>query len=40
MTDVQTFIEMTSGIQPAAPLSWEYTTQTQVEKDQGLRMCR
>jgi hypothetical protein len=38
--DVKTFIESTTGTRPTPPLSWEYTTQTQANKDQGLRLCK
>ena len=30
---------MTTGTMPSAPLSWEYTTQTQSENSESLRLC-
>ena len=36
---LQTFIEMTTGTTPPAPLSWEYTEETQEQRDENNRLC-
>ena len=35
----QNFIALATGTEPAAPLSWQYTTQTQEELDESQRQC-
>jgi hypothetical protein len=36
----QNFIALATGTEPAAPLSWQYTTQTQEELDESQRQCK